>query len=361
MVLLAVLMKAKSEAEIKEMTTANLKKAYIDLAREYTRVTGEQKKYYFCHYCNKFIAATGFYSDEDTASGYFYICKNCVQMMVEQRKTSRDDPKETKESVQFVLRLMNRPYIDELYESCVKSAIDATKEKVRFSPFASYIPMIKTLQQYKNKRWKDSEFGEDLKNNTIVTEEAKENVKKLNKATKRFGKLPADDLIFLENEYEDWVSRYECQTKAQEEIFERICLNKLDAAKARKEGKPTKDIDKSLQDLLATQNIQPRQNAGSMDAMSDAQTFGTLIQKWENTRPIPEVDEDLKDVDKIGLYIDAFYRGHMSKMLNIPNKYSHIYEKVMDKYTVKKPDYDLDEDDDNDALFDKIFSNIDDY
>ena len=35
MVLLAVLMKAKSEAEIKEMTTANLKKAYIDLAREY--------------------------------------------------------------------------------------------------------------------------------------------------------------------------------------------------------------------------------------------------------------------------------------------------------------------------------------
>jgi len=285
-------------------------------------------------------------------------------MMVEQRRSSRDEPKETKESVQFVLRLMNRPYIDELYDSCVKSAIDATKEKVRFSPFASYIPMIKTLQQYKDKRWDDSVFGEDhMKNgNVVVTEEAKENVRKLNKARKRFGKLNDDDLLFLENEYEDWVGRYECQTKAQEEIFERICFNKLDAAKARKEGKPTKDIDKSLQDLLATQNITPRQNAGSMDAMSDAQTFGTLIQKWENTRPIPEVDEDLKDVDKMGLYIDAFYRGHMSKMLDIPNKYSHIYEKVMDKYTVKKRDYGIDDDeDDNEVLFNKIFSNIEDY
>lgn len=358
-------MKAKTDEEIKAMPIAEARKCYSELAKEYDRVTNpDVKKYLFCHHCNKFISSANFYTDEDNASGYFYICKNCVQMMVEQRRSSRDEPKETKESVQFVLRLMNRPYIDELYDSCVKSAIDATKEKVRFSPFASYIPMIKTLQQYKDKRWDDSVFGEDhMKNgNVVVTEEAKENVRKLNKARKRFGKLNDDDLLFLENEYEDWVGRYECQTKAQEEIFERICFNKLDAAKARKEGKPTKDIDKSLQDLLATQNITPRQNAGSMDAMSDAQTFGTLIQKWENTRPIPEVDEDLKDVDKIGLYIDAFYRGHMSKMLDIPNKYSHIYEKVMDKYTVKKRDYGIDDDeDDNEVLFNKIFSNIEDY
>lgn len=359
---MAVLIKPKTDVEIKSMAIANVRKSYSELANEYNRIVNDEtRKYLFCHRCNKFISILNFYTDEDNASGYFHMCKNCVQMMVEQRKTTRDEPRETKESVQFVLRLMDRPYIDELYESCVKTSIDNVKEKQRFSPFASYIPMIKTLNQYKNLRWDDSIFGDEGKVNVVVTEEAKENVKKLNKAKKRFGKLPDEDLLFLENEYEDWVSRYECQTKAQEEIFERICFNKLDASRARKEGKPTKDIDKSLQELLATQNIQPRQNAGSMDAMSEAQTFGTLIQKWENTRPIPEVDDDLKDVDKIGLYIDAFYKGHMSKMLDIPNKYSHIYEKVMDKYTVKKKETDVDEDEDNEILFDKIFSNVEDY
>ena len=223
MVLLAVLMKPKSEAEVKELTPTNVRKAYNDLAKEYNRLVGEQKKYLYCHHCNKFITSTAFYTDEDNESGFFYMCKNCVQMMVEQRRSSRDEPRETKESVQFVLRLMNRPYIDEVYESCVKSAIDGVKEKVRFSPFASYIPMIKTLTQFKDLRWDDSVFGEDNNKNVVVTEEAKENVKKLNKARKRFGKLSNEDLIFLEDEYEDWVSRYECQTKAQEEIFERIC------------------------------------------------------------------------------------------------------------------------------------------
>lgn len=45
--------------------------------------------------------------------------------------------------------------------------------------------------------------------------------------------------------------------------------------------------------------------------------MGTLIQKYEETRPLPEIDPELADVDKIGTYIDAFYRGHASKMLGL--------------------------------------------
>lgn len=354
-------MKAKTDEEIKAMPIAEARKCYSELAKEYDRVTNpDVKKYLFCHHCNKFISSANFYTDEDNASGYFYICKNCVQMMVEQRRSSRDEPKETKESVQFVLRLMNRPYIDELYDSCVKSAIDATKEKVRFSPFASYIPMIKTLQQYKDKRWDDSVFGEDhMKNgNVVVTEEAKENVRKLNKARKRFGKFPDEDLLFLEEQYEDWVSRYECNTKSTEEIFKRICFNQLENYKARLRGDSVKENDKSFQDLLTTQNISPRQN--SSDPLSDAQTFGTLIKKYEETRPLPDIDPALKDQDKIGLYIDTFYRGHMAKMLGLKNGFTNIYDKVMSKYTVKPPEYE-NEDDDSEAIFSQIFNNYEDY
>ena len=130
---------------------------------------------------------------------------------------------------------------------------------------------------------------------------------------------------FLENQYQDWITRYECSTKTQEEIFERLSFKKWEINKATKSGQSTKDLDKTYQELMTTANIAPRQT--SMDSMADAQTFGTLIQKYEETRPLPEIDPELEDVDKIGLYIDSFYRGHMSKMLGLKNRFSNIYER----------------------------------
>ena len=103
-------------------------------------------------------------------------------------------------------------------------------------------------------------------------------------------------------------------------------------------------------------NLKPKQN--TLDTFSDAQTLGTLIQKYEETRPLPEIDPELQDVDKIGLYIDAFYRGHASKMLGLKNRFSNIYDRIMSKYTVKQPSYD--EETDSEILFDKIFGNKDD-
>ena len=163
--------------------------------------------------------------------------------------------------------------------------------------------------------------------------------------------------MFLETQYEDWVSRYECNTKAQEEIFERLSWKKLEINKATKNGQPTKDLDKTYQDLLSTANITPKQTG--MDTFADAQTMGTLLQKWEETRPLPETDEELKDVDKIGLLIDAFFRGHASKMLGLKNAFVSLYEKVMSKYTVKPPEY---EDDENtEDIFYKVFGSVEDY
>lgn len=49
-------MKAKTDVEIKEMPIANVRKEYSALAKEYDRLTNvDQKKYLFCHHCNKFI------------------------------------------------------------------------------------------------------------------------------------------------------------------------------------------------------------------------------------------------------------------------------------------------------------------
>ena len=306
------------------------------------------------HFYFFFVTRENFYTDKRYAIGLFPQCKKCVLAEVEQRKNKNDKPNETKESVKRMLQKMDLPYIDSLYESLQTDVANEINEKNKKSPFLAYLPPIKSLPNWKGKTYKDSEFELGV---ITEEEETKQNAKTIKNGKKRFGLgLSNEDYMFLENEYQDWITRYECSTKTQEEIFERLSFKKWEINKATKSGQNTKDLDKTYQELMTTANIAPRQT--TMDAMSDAQTFGTLIQKYEETRPLPDIDPELEDIDKIGLYIDTFYRGHACKMLNIKNSFSHLYEKVMKKYTVTPPEYD--DESDSEILFEKIFGSVED-
>ena len=169
-----------------------------------------------------------------------------------------------------------------------------------------------------------------------------------------FNGFSNEDYKFLKREYDDWTARHECKTKAQEEVFKDICFNRLQNLKALRKGEDTKDITAAFQKMLDAGKLQPKQNSG--DATAENQTLGTLIDKWENERPLPEIDEELRDVDKIGYYIDTFFKGHTCRTLNVKNAFSNLYSSMMKKFTVNKPEYNLDEDDyDSELNFDTIF------
>ena len=155
----------------------------------------------------------------------------------------------------------------------------------------------------------------------------------------------------METEYQDWIKRYACENKAQEILFKRICFKELEIDKAQKAGKDTKELDKTLQDLMGSMALKPNQN--NSNALTEAKTFGQLIQKWENEKPIPEPEGEFADVDKIGLYLDVFFKGHLSKMMGLKNAFSSLYDRFMKKYTVTRPEYK--EDADTEMLFDQIF------
>lgn len=334
---------ALSESDIKRLTFANVKKEYNKLASDYNKIING--RYIYCHHCNEFLAKESFYTDKRNASGVFHICKKCVLEIVEQRSKKDDKPNETKESVKKMLQMMDLPYIDSLYESCAKSVYDEVNEVNRSSPFLQMVTCLKSLPQYRGMTWKDSD-AEIEETESIVNKKVKQST------IKRFGRgLSNEDYLFLQDQYDDWVTRYECKTKAQEELFERLSFKKLEIFKATRDGKSTKDLDESYQKLMQTANITPRQNG--MDAVSEGQTLGTLIQKYENDRPIPEPDPDFEDVDKIGKYITVFFQGHMSKVLGLRNRFSKMYEDFMSQYTVKPPQYE--EDEDSEDLFEKIF------
>ena len=342
---MAYMRSPKTEDEVKKMTAPNLRKEYNTLAETYRKMIDGDLT--MCVDCGEWLAQSNFYISKKYKTGTYPVCKKCVLARVEQRVKKDDKPNESKESVIDVMRDMDLPYVDSLYDSCCQSVVDDVGEKIKRSPFQQMLTAILSLPQYKNKSFKDSEMP-------VGTDESAS--KLIKKSTiKRFGRdnFNDSDLLFLQDEYEDWIARCECNSKAQEELFERLACKKLEIMKVTKFGGNTKDLDKSYQELMNSANILPRQN--SLDALSEGQTLGTLIEKWENERPIPECDPELADVDHIGQYIDVFFRGHMAKTLGLKNPFTRLYENFIKKYTVNKPEYD--EDSDSEELFEQIFGN----
>ena len=339
---------ALTEEEVRKTGVAQIRQAYNALAKDFNRIL--DGKLYYCHMCNEFHAADGFYSDKKYDSGLFPICKKCLIRMACDYDKKTNIYTDNREKTMDVLKMMDLPYIDSMYQSALTSTSEDIGEKHRNTAWSHYLTCIKSLPQYKNLRWKDSEMPADYLDKD--EEEINENSRTLKQAKKRFGDgYTNSDLLFLETEYQDWIKRYACENKAQEILFKRICFKELDIDKAQKAGKDTKELDKTLQDLMGSMSLKPNQN--NSNALTEAKTFGQLIQKWENEKPIPEPDEDFASVNKIGLYLDVFFKGHMSRMMGLKNAFSQTYERFMKKYTVDKPQYD--EDSDSEVLFDQIF------
>lgn len=282
-------------------------------------------------------------SQSELYAGWSYhlpICKKCLDKMFEHYTEVYGGDED------YAIRRICEKY-DIYYDvSLLNASRKITKNRSRIHTYVSR----SNLNQYSGKTY-DTTLDEERKEGVIETFDDVKDAKKAKlKTVKFFGTgFEDDDYAFLEDEYLDWTTRHECSTKAQEEVFKQICYAQLDILKAKRKGLPTKDLTKTLQDLLATANLQPKQTKDN--TLAEQNTFGTLIRKWENEKPIPEPDDEWKDVDGIVKYVTVYFLGHLCKMMGIKNSYSRMYENEMAKYKVEKPEYE----DDDEALFDAVF------
>ena len=348
---MAYMMDRKGDAEIQMLGV----KAVKDYAKKISDTYGKimNGDYVYCHGCNEFHASNNFYNDKRFASGLYPLCKKTLMELATDYDKKEKVRIDNREKTIKVFQMLDIPFIDSVYQSALQTTQEAVGEKNRSTAFQHTLTIIKSLPQYKGMTYKDSEFDADF---TDDEEEINENSRILKQAKKRFGKnYNTADLVFLENEYQDWIKRYACDTKAQEVLFKRICCKELEIDKAQKSGKDTKEMDKTLQDLMGSLQVKPNQS--NSNALTEAKTYGQLIQRWEDEydggQPIPEPDEDFKDVDKIGLYLDVFFKGHLAVAAGIKNAFSRLYDRFMSKYTVTKPQYN--EDSNSEELFDQIF------
>lgn len=311
-----------------------------------------EKEYITCNCCGEKICISGRSNAYKTngimfkATGFIPCCKNCLESIYRRYlQYYRDDySNPAKKAIQKICMIYDLYFSDAVFESAI---VESKKRKMTI--LSTYFKTI-NLVQYKTKTYDDSVFSPE----TIIEERAEKVVPR--GTIEFFGEgFPADDYFFLQREYNDWITRNECNSKQQEEIFKNICFKQLELHKARLDGKDTSSLDKSFRDYLGTAGLQPKQKG---QTISEAHTFGTLLDKWENEKPIPEPEEEFKDVDGIQKYVNVFYKYQLAKMHNIKIPNSEIYDEYLKKYTVEKPEEIFNED--GDTVFDAIFGKEDD-
>lgn len=325
-------------------------------------MAGTQKRKYACIYCGNEYVDTNYYNSYSkfySNTGRIPYCKQCIERLYQyylEKYTNDGCLTPERKAVKRLCMILDVYFRDDVVKSAMKKVKDGTAET---SLISQYMKIIQLYQYSRNKETYENTITQEEKDGMVAMPISDmsniSNSRNVDEDTIRFfgAGFNDNDYEFLKREYDDWVARHECKTKAQEEVFKRLCFKQLEILKATQRGEDTKDLDATFQKLLETAKLQPKQNAG--DTTADNQTFGTLIDKWENTRPLPEIDEELKDVDKIGWYIDIFFRGHLSKMMGLKNGLSNLYTKFMKKYSVEKPEYNDEEN--SEILFDAIFGN----
>ena len=350
---MAFLMQSKSPDEIKKMGVTELRGYSNKISETYSKIVNGD--FLFCHKCNSHISSTtSFYPDERFASGYYPICKKCLLEMATDYDKVRNLYVDNKEKTIEVFRMLDIPFIESTYETALQAIQQGVGEKNRGTAYQQLLTIVKSLPNYRGKTFKHSEYinqMDDLDENG--------NSKTLEIARERFGEgYTNNELLRLERDYEDLIAMYPCETLAQEMLFTQVASTKLDIERARQLKKDTKDLLKTLQELFTSLGIKPNQS--NANALTEQKTFGQLIDKWEETKPIAEPEDDSKDIDKIGLYIDVFFKGHLAHMMNIKNGLSNIYHTFIKKYAVTRED--IEEEDDTDEIFEKLFgTKIDDF
>lgn len=171
----------------------------------------------------------------------------------------------------------------------------------------------------------------------------------ISEEVKAFWGIGYTPMMYLELEQRRsyWMSRLPENVELDigtEAIIRQICSLELDINRDRAAGRSVDKSISTLNTLLGSTNLRPTQKKQEDTDTALANTpMGVWLYRYENERPLPDVDDDLKDVNRIKKYIFT-WMGHLCRMLGIKNTYSKMYEEEIEKYRVERPEYDGEDD-----------------
>ena len=286
--------------------------------------------------------------------GYTYICKECIDSLY---NTYLDECGDSAKAVRQICRKLDLYWNEDVFSKVEN--ISTTKTMM-----TQYLSKINTVK-YAGKCYDDTLREEGVLwsfNHLDIDDfESEDTNSEPSTSVLDLSEVP-DEIIAswgpgyspekyleLEKRREYWMSSLPEGTEVGiggEAILKQICSLELDINRDRAKGKSVDKNVNTLNTLLGSINLKPTQKKDESDSGMEDTPFGVWIKKWEDQRPIPEPDPSLQDVDGIVRYIEIWFKGHLSKMLNIKNSYSKLYEEEMSKIRVAHPEYEDEDDED---------------
>ena len=311
-----------------------------------------------CHRCGIAYGSyrAGFqvsYSAMYKGVGYLPICKKCVDELYQAYLAQCGDPRM---AVRQMCRKLDLFWVDAVYDYISK------KNSPR-SLMTSYIQRINSVS-YAGKSYDDTLLGEGTLWQLERPQPAAPPVAEVAEPSSPVSAYTMEDIpeevslfwgpgytpdmyMELEQRRSYWMSRFPSDTELDigtEAIIRQICSLELDINRDRAAGRSVDKSITALNTLLGSANLKPVQKKQEeADLALGSTPLGVWLYRYENKRPLPEIDEDLKDVNGLKRYVFT-WMGHLCKMLGIKNGYEQLYEDEIAKLRVEKPEYDGDDD-----------------
>lgn len=264
-------------------------------------------------------------------NSFLPICNHCVDDLFEHYREALGNDEDA-------IRRICSKYDIYFSKSCFEASrkISATQSRIK-----GYISKT-NLSQYQGKTYDDT-LDEEQNDTVISIEDIRENRNlKVTQKTIKFWGLgyTPEEYKILDDEYATWVVREnngQQPDKKLESCLKQACQALIDIQRARVSGN-SKDVaafNKVYIDALQAAGLKPIQADNTSAA--EKNSLGVLIEKWEQTEPVPDIAPEFKDVDKIKHYVDVFFKGHLCRMFGMQNDTTDIYNEEILKYKVSPP------------------------
>lgn len=251
-----------------------------------------------CVNCSKLFDEDDFY--KISAKEYLPICKECCEDLILDDFMELDINK-----FKNLLEKIDKAFYVDLWESL----------KDMGEPyFDNYIKLLKK-NKLENKKYSDSDIG-GLEYD-------------LSEESEKWGVNSKSDIEFLEQEYHEWETSYEIDSKAMVDSVKQLCLIELDIRKARLKN-DVQSLDKLLRiksQILGDANLKPVQETGN--AANEQVSIGMLIKKFEQEEPIPE-DTAPDWIDEMKVWIV----GQLARMEGLQSDVTDDFNKELSKYGI---------------------------
>lgn len=173
-------------------------------------------------------------------------------------------------------------------------------------------------------------IGDDDTSDEI--EELNNNKKKLKKLRNKWGNFPPEDLLYLENAWNQWYETSEVPTgRSGETMVNQLCYMELDIYKKQMNGDDIAKIAGNYRKYLKDCGI-----TGKKKKVKTDEDLGSMIKKWESIYPIRdivEIDPKYKDIDGIDRITNAFI-ANIKRTQRLQDKSIQKFEEDYKDYSV---------------------------